>query len=63
MIKIFVNISLNGSEDVDILKTELEKIFIQYETDKYGLTILLDEDELLSVFELFIGRPIVFSII
>ena len=60
---IFINNSLNDTNGVHNLKIELHKIHIQFETDKYGLNIIIDEGELLSVFSLFVGKPIVFSII
>ena len=63
MVTIFINNSLNDTNEVYRLKVKLHKIHIQYETDKYGLNILVDNTGLVGVFNLFVGRPIVFSII
>lgn len=55
--------SLNDFNEIGLLKLKLDEIHIQYKTNRTALIISAYNDELVSVMGLFVGRPIVFTII
>ena len=63
MVTVEINKSLNNIKDIKELENNVKEFDVETYNDKYALTIRITDNSLADVFQCFVGKKILFSII